>query len=68
MDAAEREQLLATVARDTTIDLTHRLRAIDMLNRCAGAYSMTHVVKSKLTLEEAIAASRRLPDGPEAGR
>lgn len=59
LTAAEREQGMAGVWRDETLHLRDRLRAMDMLNRCAGAYSMTHILKGRLTLSQVIAASRR---------
>jgi phage terminase small subunit len=57
--AAEREQIMGEVARDKTLDLTHRLKAVDMLNRCAGAYSMTHILKGRIGIAQVIARSRR---------
>jgi len=35
-----------------------------MLNRCAGAYSMTHIMKGRVGIAEVIARSRRLTRKP----
>ncbi len=57
--AAEREQYMATFLRDTKLSVPERMRALDMLNRCAGAYSMTHILKGRIGIGEVIARSRR---------
>jgi phage terminase small subunit len=57
---AERESFMADVLRDRAQDMKHRMKAADMLNRCAGAYSMTHILKGKVTIEDAIERSREL--------
>jgi hypothetical protein len=64
--AAEREQAMADLFRDKTIDLKDRLRVLDMLNRCAGAYSMTHILKGRVGISRVIALSRRTKKAPQA--
>lgn len=63
---AEREQLMAELVRDKTLAMADRIRVLDMLNRCAGAYSMTHILKGRLTLAQAIARSRRTQQQAES--
>lgn len=60
-NAEERDQFLTEVMRDPAVDIIHRLRAADLLNKCEGRYSMTHVLKGRMTLEDAIEAARGNP-------
>lgn len=54
-----RETLMSGWAEDEQLDMKHRTKAMDMLNRCAGAYSMTHILKGRVGIATVIARSRR---------
>lgn len=58
--ADERDQILSAIARDDQAEFSDRIRAICELNKCTGRHSVQLLHKGRLTLEEAIAASRRL--------
>jgi len=60
LTADERDQALSDIVRNKFADDKVRIRAIAELNKCNGRHSMTHNVKGKLTLEEALAGSRRV--------
>jgi phage terminase small subunit len=57
-DASERDLMLSGIARDKSSAPLARIRAIAELNKCDGRHSMTHNVRGRLTLEEAIELSR----------
>lgn len=57
-DAEERDKILSKLAR-RNISAKDRIAAIKELNKCTGRHSMKHLVEGKLTLEQAIAASRK---------
>jgi phage terminase small subunit len=61
LSADERDRILSTMADDAQRDDVVRQRAIDLLNKCEGRYSITHVLKGRTTVEHVIALSRRLP-------
>jgi phage terminase small subunit len=61
LSADERDRILSTMADDQQRDDVVRQRAIDLLNKCEGRYSITHVLKGRTTVEHVIALSRRLP-------
>lgn len=56
-DADERDRILSKLARKN-ISAKDRIAAIKELNKCTGRHSMKHLHEGKLTLEQAIAASR----------
>lgn len=59
LTADERDQLLSEMARKKTADAKVRIRAISELNKCTGRHSVKHLHEGRLTLEQAIGASRK---------
>lgn len=59
LTADERDQLLSEIARKPLNDAKTRIRAISELNKCTGRHSVKHLHEGKLTLEQAIGASRK---------
>jgi phage terminase small subunit len=57
-DADERDELLSQIARSSLVPIKDRIRAVAELNKVSGRHSMTHVLKGRLTLEQALGASR----------
>jgi hypothetical protein len=57
--ADERDRILSAIARNPSVEARDRIRAIAELNKCSGRHSVQHQHSGGLTLEEAIAASRR---------
>ena len=60
-DAELRDQTLSAILLNSSEVALARIAAAKELNKCEGRHSVTHILKGKLTLEQAIAASRRLP-------
>lgn len=59
LNADERDKILSDIARKGTGDVRDRIRAIGELNKCSGRHSMKHIHDGKLTLEDALTASRK---------
>jgi phage terminase small subunit len=60
LNAEERDVLLSSIARgELGADTRERIRAIAELNRCSGRHSVKQLHEGRLTLEQAIAASRK---------
>lgn len=59
MDADERDAVLSAIARSER-KVMARIRAISELNKCTGRHSMKHLHSGKITLEQAMEASRRV--------
>lgn len=57
--ADERDTILTGIARELETPALVRITAVKELNKCTGRHSMKHVHEGKLTLEEAIGASRK---------
>lgn len=59
--ADERDLMLSDIARLTwsSTDKNTAIRAIAELNKCTGRHSIKHVLDGKLTLEQALDASRK---------
>lgn len=58
--ADERDILLSQIARSTSVPVHERIRAISELNKCTGRHSIRHLQPRRMTLEEAMEASRTL--------
>lgn len=58
LDADSRDELLSTFALMPFAELRDRIRAISELNKCSGRHSSTIHHKGRLTLEQAMEASR----------
>ena len=58
LTAERRDELLSIIAEGKAPALV-RISAIKELNKCTGRHSMRHLHEGKLTLEQALAASRR---------
>lgn len=54
MSAAERQQMLSSIARNENMDVSARIRAIDTLNKMTGEY--------KLNVDAAVRSSPKLAD------
>lgn len=57
--ADERDEVLSDILRDQRADGLTRISAIKELNKVTARHSMTHLHKGKLTLEQALEASRQ---------
>lgn len=58
--ADERDTILTEIARKASSGTKERISAIKELNKCSGRHSIKHMHEGKLTLEQAIAASRQV--------
>ena len=58
LTAEERDTLAAGFALNPTLAVRDRIKALDMLNKCAGRYSMKHAIAWRLTLEQVLSQSR----------
>ena len=60
LNAEQRDALLSSIARgELGADTRERIRAISELNRCSGRHAVKHLHGGRLTLEQAIAQSRK---------
>lgn len=61
LSADERDEMLSTIARRlaSSADTAGAIRAIAELNKVSGRHSVRHVLEGKLTLEQALDASRK---------
>jgi len=57
-DAAERDEMLTKIARGSAPAIV-KISAIKELNKCTGRHSIKHLHEGKLTLAQAVAASRK---------
>lgn len=57
--AEERDRLLSDFARQSTSEVSDRLRAIAELNKCSGRHSVKHHRDETPTLEMILGASRK---------
>jgi phage terminase small subunit len=60
LKADERDILLSQIARSASVPIHERIRAISELNKCSGRHSVRHLQSGRITLEEALEASRNL--------
>lgn len=58
-DADERDRVLTEILRKAGAPALVRISAVKELNKCSGRHSMRHLHEGKLTLEQALAASRK---------
>jgi phage terminase small subunit len=58
LTAAELDALFTTWALDETIELSARQAAARELNKVKGRYSMTHILKGRLTIADALEMAR----------
>jgi phage terminase small subunit len=58
-DADERDRVLTEILRKAGVPALVRISAVKELNKCTGRHSMRHLHEGKLTLEQALAASRK---------
>jgi hypothetical protein len=56
--AAERDRLLSAIARDTEAQTFDRIAAIKELNKVDGRHVVRPQINGKVTLEQALTASR----------
>ncbi len=56
----ERDVMLTAILRDARSPVVERIKAIHELNKVEGCHLHRHQVTGRITLEEAIEASRRL--------
>lgn len=57
--ADERDILLSEIARSAAVPIAERIRAIAELNKCTGRHSVHNLRPARITLEEALEASRK---------
>ena len=57
--ADERDILLSQIARSTAVPAAERIRAISELNKCTGRHAVRHLQPGRITLEQALEASRK---------
>lgn len=58
-DANERDAALTQILRSLKVPAIVRISAVKELNKCTGRHSIKHLHEGKLTLAEAVAASRK---------
>lgn len=57
-DAEERDRILSAFARDVAADKDVRISAIKELNKVDGRHTVRHQIEGRVTLEQALTASR----------
>jgi hypothetical protein len=59
---AEIDQFFTDVMRDEALVLADRIRAADLLCKVKGRYSLTHILRGKLTIADALETARGRDD------